>query len=111
MPAPGRSVVVVRELGLLCVGVGFLLLTMFDDTTPHTVGLGLWWCGMILLVDVLMGREGLPAQTLWGSGFGGGVYVLLYTDLPRRLSEGAGQLVVPALSLPVAVGLLLRRPR
>lgn len=104
---PGGQGDGMRSLGMLAVCVGVLLMTGFDGSTQHSIGLGFWWFGAVLLVDVLLGNDGLPAQLLWAVGFGGGTAVFLSDGGWDWLTEGDGRLLVAVVTLVLAVALLV----
>jgi hypothetical protein len=91
---------VAARTGLAVLGVGVLLMTAFGGV-PALVGLGLWWGGVLLIADSLVGG-GLAAQFVWGIGVAVAVAVYLYTELPRVAVEGPGRLVVAILTVLVA---------
>lgn len=78
--------------GMLFCGVGIFLLTGVQGGTPHLIGLGGWWFGVLLIFDSLIGG-GRPAQFLWGIGVATAVWA--YSEgLAQKATEGAGLLVV-----------------
>ncbi|MCT2592747.1 hypothetical protein LHJ74_23015 [Streptomyces sp. N2-109] len=97
-----------RELGMLGISVGALLMAFFDNITTRQVGLGLWLFGAMLIIDALFFRDGFTAQCLWGLWVGGAVALFQYTDVPRTLTDGNGVWVISAATLAVDVVLPLR---
>lgn len=89
--------------GMLTVGVGVLLMTGFDGSRQHAIGFGVWWFGVLLLADWLLGRDGLPAQLLWAAGVGTGTAVLMSEGGRHWLTEEEGRLLVAAVTLVLAV--------
>jgi hypothetical protein len=96
---------VVRVTGLLFIVAGLLVLTVFEGVTVRAVGLGLWWFGALVALDVSLRLDGVRAQLLWGFGVGAAVYVLLYTRVPHALSGGGARriLLIPTVALAVAM--------
>lgn len=103
-------VLLLRSIGVLFVGVGLLLMRAFDGSTVHTVGLGLWCFGVLVILDAVMMRDGLPAQILWGLGTGLGVYLAGYTDLADHASSGRAGLVISIITCLLGVAVFLRPP-
>lgn len=90
------------RFGSLLVAVGVLLMTAFSASGVHLVGLGLWFCGAVLLLDSLIGG-GTPAQFLWAAAAAGAVYAYTQTGVATWAIEGDGRLVVAGLTVPLAV--------
>lgn len=94
------------RFGILGISVGIFLMT---GTSSGLVGLGVWWFGVLLLLDSFLGG-GLAAQFLWG--FGTGVAVWGFSaGWAVSATEGVGQVVVAALSLLLALVTVVRMVR
>lgn len=94
------------QFGTLLLSVGIFLLTGEQGGTAHLIGLGIWWVGILLVVDSLIGG-GRPAQFLWG--IGAFVAVWAYSeDWAKMATEGVGLLAVAVLSALVGVILAVR---
>ncbi|TCC62221.1 hypothetical protein E0H73_16075 [Kribbella pittospori] len=61
-------------LGIPSLVLGIVVVAIADGDVAQLVGLGLWWVGVLLLVDLWLG-DGLPAQFLWGLGTALAVWV------------------------------------
>ncbi|GAB2969005.1 hypothetical protein [Saccharothrix stipae] len=88
------------RFGALFCGVGIFLLTGVPGDTPHLIGLGIWWFGVLLIIDSLIGG-GRPAQYLWGIGVPVAVWV--YSgDLAQKATVSPGRMAVAVISVLVA---------
>ncbi|HEY6737762.1 MAG TPA: hypothetical protein VI076_02850, partial [Actinopolymorphaceae bacterium] len=92
-----------RLVALAFISTAVTVLTYNDGHTGLLIALGLWWFGMLVFGDLLLGREGTAAQTLWGVGVGGAVYVLGLTDVPESVGR-EHWLVIVAVSTLVMGG-------
>lgn len=61
-------------LGIPSLVLGIAVVAIADGDVVRLVGLGVWWVGVLLVVDLWLG-DGLPAQILWGLGTGVAVWV------------------------------------
>lgn len=96
----------VGRWGIFGIAVGIFLMTATD---ARLVGLGIWWVGVLILVDSFIG-DGLAVQFLWGIGVG--VAVWGFTDGWVEVAvEDRGQLVVAAISLVLALMTVVRSIR
>ena len=102
----------VARVGMVFLVIGVLLIAVLPGSVVHLVGLGLWWFGVLLIADVLLGRDGLPAQFLWMAGTTAGVYAIGFhrTGLLRVATAGPGLVVVVVVTVLLG-GIALRRPR
>lgn len=97
------------RFGILSVSLGLVLMTAASGTTTQFIGLGLWWFGVLLLIDSLLGG-GRTATFLWALGIAGAV--LVYSGgWATMVTEGFGRLVVAALSVLLVVPTLVRSTR
>jgi hypothetical protein len=103
----GRAVI--ARVAILFLGVGVVLMTVVGDSGVHLIGLGVWWFGVLLVIDLFLG-DGLAAQFLWGIGVGAAVLAYGY-DRARVATEGTGLLVVATLSVLLGALALLRSRR
>lgn len=100
---------VMGRFGILSISLGLVLMTAASGTTAQLIGLGLWWFGVLLVVDSLLGG-GRTAKFLWALGFAGAV--LVYSaGWATMVTEGYGRLVVAVLSVLLVVPMLVRSPR
>ena len=90
-----------RLAALAFVSTAVTVLTNLDGRTGLLVGLGLWWFGMLVFVDLLLGKEGTAAQSLWGVGVGGAVYVLGFTDVPEWVDREHWVVIIAVSTLVV----------
>lgn len=97
------------RFGILSISVGIFLMTVVSGTTAPLIGLGVWWFGVLLLIDSFLGG-GRAAQYLWGAGVGGAVWAYM-AGWAATATEGVGQLVVAALSLLLALFTVVRSVR
>lgn len=100
-----------RVVGVAFVGSGLVLMRAFDGTTVNLAGLAVWWIGVLIILDALLMRDGLPAQLLWAIGVGLATYVIAYTDLAKQVSSGTSATVVAAITSVLGAAVLLRPPR
>ncbi|MBB4908742.1 hypothetical protein [Actinophytocola algeriensis] len=97
------------RFGILSISLGVVMMTATSGSTTQFVGLGLWWFGVLLLVHSLLGG-GRTASFLWASGIAAAVVVYV-TGWATMVTEGAGRLVVAALSVLLVVPTLVRSTR
>ncbi|MGH3623616.1 MAG: hypothetical protein ACRDQ5_17755 [Sciscionella sp.] len=99
-------------MAILSLAVGVLLVTVVPGGTAHLVGLGVWWFGTLMVIDLFLG-DGLPAQILWALGVAGAV-AAYQSGWVGRVTEGVGPLVVTILGVlfvPLALVGSRRRKR
>lgn len=98
----------IRVVGVVLVGLGLLMMRALD---LPTVGLAVWCFGVLVVLDAVLMRDGLPAQLLWALGTGLAVYGVGFTDLPERVAAGPTATVVSAVTAVLGAAMFLRPPR
>lgn len=97
------------RFGILSISLGLVLMTAASGTTAQFIGLGLWWFGVLLLIDSLLGG-GRTTTYLWALGIAGAV--LVYSmGWATVVTEGFGRLAVAAVSMVLVVPTLVRSRR
>jgi hypothetical protein len=84
-----------------CLVIGVLLMLVIPGHIAHLVGLGVWWFGALVVIDVFIGG-GRAAQFLWALGIGAAMAAIQYGWL-GSIAEGVGPIVFTVLSVPFIV--------
>ncbi|HEY0500943.1 MAG TPA: hypothetical protein VGD48_34725 [Kutzneria sp.] len=93
-----------------CLVIGALLLMVAPGHLAHAVGLGVWWFGALVVIDLFIGG-GLAAQILWAVGVAAAVAALQYGWV-GSIAEGVGPIVCTVLSVPfIVVAVVVTRRR
>jgi hypothetical protein len=95
-----------KAFAVLLLALGELLMTV-SSGTGALIGLGIWYFGVLVLLDLLIGG-GFAAQILWGIGVGGAVLVAGSTELPQAAVSDSGQPVIWVATGVMALSGLLR---
>lgn len=97
------------RLGMLSIVAGIVLMTLVSGISAHLIGLGVWWFGALLLIGSVL-RTGRATRVLWGIGVGGAVLVYA-SGWAVTAADGAGKMVVAALTVVLGAFMLTRTGR